>query len=289
MSWKKGVEKLLTEKLNTIVKIISGKPVSGGSINRAKVVSTTAGYFFVKINSAERYPSMFEKEAMGIELLAKANTIATPDVIGFGKDGTDTFLVLKNINSAPKSVHFWDNFGMNLARLHSHSEKYFGLDHDNYIGSLPQQNRQHETWEEFFRAERLEPQVKTAFNAGILDRSILAMFDRFYAKLDTIFPKEPPALIHGDLWSGNFMVDEKGEAVIIDPAVYYGHREMDLGMSQLFGGFNARFYEAYNQTYTLEPGWKERLDYCNLYPLMVHVNLFGGGYANSVKNILRKL
>lgn len=289
MYWKKGVEKLLSEKLNTIVKVVSDQPVSGGSINQAKVVSTTAGDFFVKINSAERYPGMFEKEAMGIGLLAAANTIATPDVIGFGKEGTDAFLILKYIDSAPKSVHFWDNFGINLARLHRHSKKHFGLDHDNFIGSLPQQNRQHETWEDFFSAERLEPQVKMAYNAGMLDKQLLTMFDRFYTKLDTIFPKEPPALVHGDLWGGNFMTNENGEAVIIDPAVYYGHREMDLGMSQLFGGFNTRFYEAYHQAYPLEPGWEERLDYCNLYPLMVHVNLFGGGYANSVKTILKKI
>jgi len=129
--------------------------------------------------------------------------------------------------------------------------------------------------------------VKMARDHGNAGSDTVRAFDRFYRKLDEIFPVEAPSLIHGDLWNGNYMVNENGEAVIIDPAVYYGHREMDLGMSKLFGGFSAGFYEAYNQQYPLEKDWKERLDYCNLYPLMVHVNLFGGGYLNSVKSILR--
>ncbi len=119
-----------------------------------------------------------------------------------------------------------------------------------------------------------------------MGRETVQALSRFYAKLDELFPKESPALLHGDLWSGNFMVSEKGLAVIIDPAVYYGHREMDLAMSQLFGGFDASFYEAYQRNFPLENGWQQRLDYCNLYPLMVHVNLFGGSYLESVKRIL---
>ena len=287
MSWNKGVEKLLTQKLNKEVNILSEHQMGGGSINDARVVKTTMGEYFVKINSASRYPKMFEKEAKGLVLLAETNAIAVPAVVGFGVDGKDAFLILNVIKSAAKSANFWKQFGEALAALHRNTNQNFGLDHDNYIGSLPQRNRQHDNWPEFFRDERLEPMVAMAFNNGCIDRSMIRQFEKFYSRLDDLFPDEPPALIHGDLWAGNFMVGERGEPVVIDPAVYYGHREMDLGMSQLFGGFEQSFYDAYNRVFPLEPGWQERLELYNLYPLMVHVNLFGGGYAGSVKNIIR--
>jgi fructosamine-3-kinase len=126
-----------------------------------------------------------------------------------------------------------------------------------------------------------------ARDKGSMGRDTVQAFERFYNRLDEIFPVERPSLVHGDLWGGNYMSSETGEPVLIDPAVYYGHREMDIGMSRLFGGFAARFYDIYNGVFPLEPGWEERMDYCNIYPLMVHVNLFGGGYLQSVIRILK--
>ncbi len=286
MLWKTTVEELLSQKFGKIVNILSTSPVGGGSINDAYRIVTSIGEFFVKKNSASRYPGMFEKEASGLELLANTNEIDMPKVVAFGSKSDESFLILNFIQSAEMQDEFWEDFGHRLANLHKHSHDSFGLNHDNYIGSLTQFNRFHKSWADFFREERLEAQVKLARDQGRMGRETVNSFSRFYAKIDELFPKEPPALLHGDLWSGNFMVNQNGLAVIIDPAVNYGHREMDLAMSQLFGGFDASFYEAYQRNFPLENGWQQRLDYYNLYPLMVHVNLFGGSYLESVKRIL---
>ena len=246
MHWKSEIEKTLSKFVSTPVIIDSFSHVGGGSINDTYKVNSNEGTFFVKKNSASLYPQMFEKEALGLKILNNAKTIELPEVIAYGESGNDSFLILKFINSRSKSDSFWDDFGRQLASLHKNSDKHFGLNHDNYIGSLHQSNNKHDKWSDFFREERLEKQVRLSRNNGAIDAGTVTAFDRFYARLENIFPSEPPALLHGDLWGGNFMVSEKGNPVIIDPAVYYGHREMDLGMSKLFGGFDQQFYNSYN-------------------------------------------
>jgi len=288
MSWKDQVKAKLETVTGEKAEILSVTPVGGGSINETFRLETSSGMYFVKKNSSSLYPQMFEKEALGLKILADTGEIPVPEVVAWDETNEEAFLIMKYIPPGTKSADFWETFAKRLAALHGHTDKMFGLDHDNYIGSLPQSNRRYRSWTDFFREERLEFQVKMARNAGKIGSNTIRQFERFYQKLEEIFPDEPPALIHGDLWGGNFIVNPEGEAVIIDPAVYYGHREMDLGMSQLFGGFHHSFYKAYNRYFPLEPGWQERLDYCNLYPLMVHVNLFGGGYLGSVKSILKK-
>lgn len=288
MSWKAAIEETLTAKFKTGVKIDNTSGISGGSINEAILISTNKGKFFVKLNSASEHPEMFEKEAKGLEILSGKSALKVPEAITAGYHDDQAFLILEYIESGSKGPDFWDHFAEGLAQLHKNSSDRFGLDHDNYIGSLFQSNTKHDRWAVFFQVERLEKQVKLARDKGRIGTTFAHSFDNFYRVLPDIFPEEPPALIHGDLWGGNYMVDSIGHAVLIDPAVYYGHREMDLGMSQLFGGFSREFYDAYDRFYPLEKGWEERLDYCNLYPLMVHVNLFGGAYLNSVQSILRK-
>ncbi|NQU35795.1 MAG: fructosamine kinase family protein [Bacteroidetes bacterium] len=288
MSWKNEVEIKLTEYLGRKTIVDSYVPIGGGSINETYKISTSEGLFFIKKNSASSFPQMFEKEAIGIKTLGASKEINVPEIIGTGEIDNIAFLILNYIKPGIIMPSFWGDFGKQLSNLHRHTSDKFGLNYDNYIGSLHQINTQHCTWSDFFREERLEYQIKLARDKGEIGKITVAAFERFYKHLDNIFPIEPPALLHGDLWSGNFMVNENGQPVIIDPAVYYGHREMDLGMSQLFGGFDNQFYISYNDHYPLQQGWEERLQYCNLYPLLVHVNLFGRSYLQSVKAILKK-
>ena len=263
-------------------------PVGGGCINHAHVVSTDKDRFFVKYNHAGRYPGMFEAEGRGLEMLKSAGELSVPGVIGTGQAGDQAFLILEYIDGRPQEKNFWTNFGRGLAKLHRHTNQNFGLDHSNYIGSLPQRNAFSGSWTDFFISERIQPQLRLSRESGKSDRELEKKFDRLFVRLDEFFPSEPPALLHGDLWSGNYMIGSQGEAVMIDPAVYYGHRYMDLGMSKLFGGFANEFYQAYHSEYPLDAGWQQGVEIANLYPLMVHVNLFGGGYLGSVNSVLRK-
>jgi len=201
MSWKKAVAETLSQKLSKPVTIQSVNAVGGGSINDAYRIETSASTFFVKKNIASLYPGMFEKEAKGLEILKAANEIEVPEVVALGSQSDVSFLVLNFIRSASKQSGFWEDFGSRLAALHTHSSEQFGLDHDNYIGSLRQSNAFYLTWPDFFREERLEAQVKLARDKGRIGRETVSAFERFYLKIEELFPKEPPALLHGDLWS----------------------------------------------------------------------------------------
>ena len=288
MLWKTTIQETLSAKYNQEIEIDQISGISGGSINETMLISTNKGKFFIKKNSANLYPEMFEKEAKGLKILSEKSPLKVPEIIAVGQSDNTSFLILIHIESGRKGPDFWNYFARGLAQLHKNSADSFGLDHDNYIGSLHQSNKKHDNWVDFFQTERLEKQAKLARDRGRVSKTVVQSFENFYRALPGIFPIEPPALIHGDLWAGNYMVNNEGEGVLIDPAVYYGNREMDLGMSQLFSGFDSKLYDAYNCYYPMEKGWQERLDYCNLYPLMVHVNLFGGSYLNSIQSILRK-
>ncbi len=282
------IEAILSDKIERTILISEVNAVSGGSINNAYCLTTNHDKYFIKKNQADRYPEMFEKEAKGLDLLRESGAIRIPDVIGLGEFDNTSFLIMEFIESATQKPNFWKQFGQQLAQLHQNTNSTFGLDHSNYIGSLYQQNNPYNNWTDFYINERLQAQLKLARDNNQIDIATISKFENLYKRLDEIFPKESPALVHGDLWSGNFMVDEVGQPVIMDPAVYYGHREMDLAMTKLFGGFDDELYDSYNKCYPMEKGWENRVDICNLYPLMVHVNLFGGGYLGQVKSIVSK-
>jgi len=284
---KEALEKLLAEKFSQAIFIQNIKPVSGGCINETIKLETNHKTFFLKINSAKTFPGMFEAEAKGLKLLAATNTIKIPDVIHHGEHNGFSFLLLEWIEPGKREKDFFEDFGKKLAALHKHTNNYFGLDHDNYIGSLPQSNKQYENGIDFFIEQRLIKQIEIAKDKNEIDSSTIKQFNNLFKKLPEIIPPDKPSLLHGDLWSGNYMTDNNGSACLIDPAVYYGFREADLAMTKLFGGFDSEFYEAYNEEFPLQKNWQQRLDIFNLYPLMVHVNLFGGGYLSQVKNILK--
>lgn len=282
----------LTESLRTLMgqtlTVTETRVLGGGSINTALLIRTTEGDFFAKYNDAVRYEGMFTAEARNLELLRQTRSLRVPHTVGqFVLEGKE-FLVLEYMESGTPHYDFWRDFGTGLADLHKHTSAQFGLDYDNFIGSLRQSNTPHSSWVDFFVSQRLEPQLRMAVDKGKADESVVKKFEALYAKLPDIFPVEAPALVHGDLWSGNSMADFNGDPVIYDPAVYYGHREMDLAMSKLFGGFEEEFYEAYNDVFPLEKHWEQRMAVCNLYPLLVHVNLFVGSYIQSVKNIISR-
>jgi fructosamine-3-kinase len=256
----------------------------GGDINTVVLFECASEKIVAKINSEAAYPGMFSSERQGLELLEQTNTFHIPKVIGQGIIEDDSYLLLEYIPSAARKNDFWTDFGDNLARLHKHSQDSFGLDIDNYIGSLPQPNSWAETAAEFYITQRLEPQFKMARDSGRLTFET----NGFYKNVSEIIPDEPPALIHGDLWNGNYMVDDKGEPVLIDPAVAYSIREMDLGMMQLFGGFPEEVFSAYNEVYPLVSGWRERTSLWQLYYLLVHLNLFGSGYLGQVRSAIAK-
>lgn len=267
--------------------ITSGTGVPGGSINSAaKLQLQNHQDCFLKWNTAGD-PAMFIKEKNGLQQLRSAETsIRIPDVLIAGKTETGTgFLVLEYVeegNSLPESAA---RFGEALAALHRHRNDRFGLSYDNFIGRLPQSNAWHDSWVDFFIYERIEPQLRMAVDAHKLPVSTIGRFKSIFKKLPDIFPQEPPGLLHGDLWSGNYMYDTGGRPVIYDPAVYYGHREIELAFTYLFGGFSSAFYKAYNNAYPLISGFGERKDLYNLYPLLVHTNLFGGRYTRQVEAI----
>ena len=178
--------------------------------------------------------------------------------------------------------------GQTLAALHQHTAPSFGLDYDNYIGSLRQSNRPWDSWIDFFVHQRLEPQIRLATDNHQPIHALKKKIEAFYKEISALLPKENPALIHGDLWGGNLLTDEKGYPCLIDPAVCFGHREAELAYTQLFGHFDRQFYHVYNESFPLEPGFKERADLYNLYPLLVHVNLFGGGYVQQSEAIVSR-
>lgn len=280
------IEKEWQIQKNISVKIKQTFPVYGGDICNSYRLETDAGIFFLKSGKANAPEDLFEKEYNGLQLLAKSNTIAVPRPLLFGIAGNQPFLVMEFIQKAHAGTDFWEIFAEKLASLHRCSHAHFGLEENNYIGILPQKNNCQHSWSEFYAFQRLAPLIKRCLDDSLLPPETIKQGERLYQKIPEIFPEEKPALIHGDLWGGNYLPGPDGHPIIFDPAAYYGNREMDLAMTRLFGGFDRRFYWHYQEIFPLAPGWEERIEICQLYYLLVHAILFEGGYVQQVKKIL---
>jgi fructosamine-3-kinase len=286
---KLHINHTLSGKIHTGVSTLSFSPVGGGSINEAYQVTVNNSHrFFIKLNSAQKFPSLFEKEKNGLMAIAQKKVIKTPAVLDYSIIDNNQILILQWIEQGPGSPSFWKTFGEQLASLHQITDDHFGFSEDNYMGALAQRNTWEPNWIEFFINHRLRPQAARALENGQLNAKLIDQFEILYRKLDNIFDKENASLLHGDLWSGNFMCDENAKPVLIDPAVYFGHRSMDLAMTTLFGGFDKSFYEAYHHHFPLPDNYREQWDVCNLYPLLIHLNLFGSSYLPGISVTLKK-
>jgi fructosamine-3-kinase len=279
---------VLFQFFGTPVPVFDFNLISAGSVNQAVFLKTGKGEYLLKTNHRQNR-NIFEKEAEGLDWLRRHTSLHVPETFVYGRIGDTNYLLMEWISSRSPLPDYWQKLGEGIAELHMVVGQKFGLDSDNYIAILPQINEQENTWENFFVNKRLEPMLQRAFYEGLIPKDFMKEFRRIYPLLKDFFPKEKPALLHGDLWSGNILIDDKGAPALIDPAVYFGHREVDLAFSRLFGGFDRKFYEAYQHHFPLEPGFEERIDVYNLYPLLVHLNLFGASYLPGIQKTLRAL
>lgn len=301
------------------------RPVGGSDLNRVyRLTLSNGSEFFAKTNASSLLP-MYEAEAEGLAAMRATGTIGVADVLAIGLDpaefGQDSsFLLLRWMDSGSRRADFWEVFAEELAAMHAADTSFvfagkggisvagpdvppaprsgavpvsgtprYGFPIDNYIGSTPQVNTPKGSWVDFFRECRLHPQVRWAYDAGYLERSAMRQADSVMERLESLLPEpDHPSLLHGDLWGGNFMTGPDGKAWLIDPATYVGHREADLAMTELFGGFAPAFYSAYRQIAHIDPEYDDRSDLYNLYHLLNHVNLFGYSYVGSVARILNR-
>ena len=286
-SIQSSIQQKLKELFSNNTNEIHFGSVGGGCINETYRISFDDRQFFCKINSATKFPHLFEKEANGLKLIAKQNIIKVPAVINCFETAGQQVLLLEWINEGERTESFWKKFGEQLAALHSVSNERFGLNEDNYMGSIPQFNQPTANWVDFFIQQRLQPLTQQCLSLQLLSSRHQSQFENLYKQLPSIFNRaQKPSLLHGDLWSGNFMCNENEEPVLIDTAVYFGHPSIDLGMTTLFGGFRSGFYEAYNYHSPFPPDYKEQWEVCNLYPLLIHLLLFGRSYLSQIERTL---
>jgi len=264
-------------------------PIGGGCINRAYRVEGSGRRFFVKLNNASA-AAMFEAEAAGLREILATRTLSAPAPLCWGKNSDEAWLVLEYLEMNHTGRSDAAAFGRGLAAMHGFSSQEFGWMRDNTIGSTPQINKFTSNWVRFWRECRLDYQLQLAKANGYAGR-LQNQGEQLMEQLDLFFPESQPvpSLLHGDLWAGNYSFDASAQPVVFDPAVYYGDRETDIAMTELFGGFPGAFYAAYREAYPLAPEYETRKTLYNLYHILNHLNLFGGAYLRQAEQMMGRL
>lgn len=287
-TWER-IQQAIAQTINLDLSIQRLTSVGGGSINQSYCVQTDQDKYFVKLNSAQRL-AMFETEAMGLQELKDDSPIQIPDVICYGTADHQSYLALEWIDLRSSNTQSDRLLGEQLAQLHAIEKPYFGWGVDNFIGSTPQPNDQSASWIEFLTEQRLGYQLQLAAKHGA-GRRLIQKGDQLLEQIALFFSdyQPQPALLHGDLWGGNYSMDGSGLPVIFDPACYYGDREADIAMTELFGGFGPGFFDAYQATLRLDDGYRIRKKLYLLYHVLNHFNLFGGGYESQAESLVSDL
>jgi len=264
------------------------RSIGGGCINTTVRLSDGERSWFVKLNAATML-EMFEAERAGLEELQSADAIRVPRPLAVGREGAQAWLVLEDIPFGRPGPGSARNAGRQLAALHRKTAPAFGWHRDNTIGATPQPNAWTPDWADFWREQRLGHQLRLAARRGHGGR-LQTLGERLLTRFDALLDHDPtPSLLHGDLWGGNIGYTTDGEPVIFDPAVYYGDREADLAMTELFGGFGGEFYAGYREAWPVDAGYAARKVLYNLYHVLNHLNLFGGGYGAQAEDMMARL
>lgn len=261
------------------------RALSGGDISQCFQVCTHDGYFVVKTNTHQLAVAMFEAERKALMHLGKMSPIVTPQVYTTGQTRDHAYLLMEFIEAKKGNEEDYRRLGGVLAQMHSGESEFFGWEEDNFIATLVQNNTGNSNWGEFFYRQRLLPQFELAASHKRWPKEAIPAGGQVIQRIEELSGKVKPALLHGDLWAGNHLIREDGVAVLIDPASYYGHSEVDMAMSRLFGGYPDSFYQAYYERAGGQPNYDLQEIY-QLYFLLVHLNLFGASYYQSVKRIV---
>lgn len=263
--------------------------IGGGGINDAYKLQAAQNTYFIKLNRPQLL-AMFEAEAVGLEEMRALNCVRIPEVICHGQTSEHSYLVLEHIELSSLRGQASQRLGTQLAQLHHHHQPFYGWKINNTIGSTPQYNNREHDWLSFWQRHRLSQQLKFVAKNGFGSR-LQDIGQELVESLHLFFEAYNPtsSILHGDLWSGNAAADSEGNPVIYDPACYYGDRETDLAMTELFGGFSSDFYTAYQAEYPLDSGYKTRKNLYNLYHILNHVNLFGGNYVGQAETMIHQL
>ena len=279
LAFRQHIENLLGQKISL------AHVLSSGDSNQVICLNNL---FVLKINRAANGSSVLTSEREGLNQLTHFQLINTPRILHYGLFESHSFIITDYIRSSQPTPLFWENFGTQLAQLHMEQAEIYGHGKPNFIGSLSQSNNQHTTWASFFKEERLRPQLTLAIDQGHLLNKDEELFYSVFKRLSSILPNDKASPIHGDLWNGNFICAKNETPYLIDPSFAIAHREMDIAMSLLFGGFDDLFYNAYNTVFPLEKEWKSRMSLLQIYYLLVHLNLFGSSYYNMTLSQLKK-